>query len=462
MNDQLTALDATFLELEEADESAHMHIGGLMVFEPGRTPGAPPLDTVRRYLSERTGGLPRYRRRLSEPHTGGLSWPVWELDDRFDIENHVRRAAVPAPGGEREVLEWLGDYWSHRLDRNRPLWDVVVLEGMADGRWALATRTHHSLVDGVGSVDAAHLLLDSSRRGSPSPAPADPEPEPRDERPGILRLVPDAARAAVDVALHPRKAVKRSAALAELIVRDEVVAAPASSINVPIGTGRRFEAVRADLAELKAIKTELGGSLNDVVLAVATGGLRKLMLSRRDEIPSRGLRAMVPVNVRTAGDRLGMGNKIASLFVHLPVAEPDPLRRYRMTTGDAEELKHGNQGTGSDTLIKLAGVAPPILHSFLARALFASRLFNVTITNVPGPQEPLYAFGCRMEEVLPLVPLAADHAVGIAAFSYDGKLFFGLNGDDRAAADLHVLRAGIEESIAELRSLARTTTKQTA
>jgi diacylglycerol O-acyltransferase / wax synthase len=466
MTDQLTALEATFLELEEADESAHMHIGALMVFEPAPYPRAHRLDAVRRHLERRLDALPRYRRRLSEQHTGGLSWPEWDPDERFEIENHVHRAALPAPGGERELLDWLGQYWSQRLDRSRPLWEVVVLEGLANGRWGLATKTHHGLVDGVGSVDAAYLLLDTSRR-PPSrarPAPAGPPLQP--EHHGFLRRVPDAvaggARAAVDVALHPGKALERGAALAELIVRDEVVPAPETSINVPIGTRRRYAAVRADLGELKAVKRELGGTINDVVLAATAGGLRRLLLSRSEEAPSQGLRAMVPVNVRAASEHLELGNKVTSLFVHLPVAEPDPLRRYRLTMAEAEELKHGNQATGGATLIALAGSAPPVLHSFLARSLFASRLFNVTVTNVSGPQQPLYAFGSRMEEVLPLVPLAADHAVGIAIVSYDGKVFFGLNGDDRAAADLHVLRGGIEQSLAELRDLARVTTELTA
>jgi diacylglycerol O-acyltransferase len=266
------------------------------------------------------------------------------------------------------------------------------------------------------------------------------------------------ARAAADVARHPRQALERSAALADVLLRDEVVPAPKTSINIPIGTRRRFDVVRADLDELKAVKRELGGSVNDVVLAATAGGLRRLLLSRDEKLPSRGLRAMVPVNVRAASEQLELGNKITSLFVHLPVAEPEPLRRYRLTMGEAEDLKHGSQAIGGATLISLAGAAPPMLHSFLARSLFASRLFNVTITNVPGPQQPLYAHGCRMEEILPLVPLAADHAVGVAVISYAGKVFFGLNGDDRAAADLHVLRGGIEDSLAELRTLAGATT----
>jgi len=469
MTDRLTALDATFLELEEADESAHMHIGALLLFEARGTSAPPRMAAVRRQLEQRLDALPRYRRRLSAPRTGGLAWPEWTPDDRFDIERHVRRAALPAPGEDRELLGWLGDYWSQRLDRNGPLWEVVLLEGLAGGRWALATKTHHCLVDGVGSVDAAHLLLDTARRPRTRARPAPAEAAEQSEHHGLLRRVPQAvtggARAAVDAALHPgklRHALERSAALAELLVRDEVVAAPETSINVPIGTRRRFEVVRSDLADVKAIKRALGGTVNDVVLAATAGGLRRLLLDRGDELPGRGLRVMVPVNVRAASEHLELGNRITSLFVHLPVAEPDPHRRYRLTIGEAEELKQGNQAEGGATLVALAGNAPPVLHAFLARSLFASRLFNVTVTNVPGPQVPLYAYGSQLEEILPLVPLAAGHAVGVAVVSYNGRLFFGLNGDDRVARDLHVLRDGIEQSLAELQELAGTSVELTA
>lgn len=462
MTDSLTALDATFLELEEADESAHMHLGAVMTFAPDPRRRVPSLEGVRTMLAERLGALPRYTQKLSEPHTGGMHWPAWEPDPHFDIAAHLHEAALPPPGGEAELLRWAADYWSTRLDRRRPLWDAVLVKGLEGGRWALVTKTHHALVDGIGSIDVGHVMLDSTPRprrrgGEPHPAP-DVE---QAAHSGLLRFIPEAmvkgVRTGFDAALHPGKikeALQRSAAVVDLIVRDELIAAPRTSLNVPIGTRRRCEVVRADLADLKTVKNELGGTVNDVVLAIATGGLRRMLLERGEEPPGRGLRAMVPVNVRTAADQLELGNKITSLFVHLPVAEPDPLRRYRLATADAESLKSGTQAIGGSTLVDLASLAPPALHSFVARSLFASRLFNVTITNVPGPQQPLYAFGARLEEVYPLVPLAAEHAVGIAVVSYAGRVFVGLHGDERAAADLEVLRDGIAESLAELLALA--------
>ena len=460
MSEQLTPLDATFLELEEADEGAHMHIGGLLVFEP-RPNGKPPMiATVRRQLEARLAMLPRYRMCLSHSHTGGLSQLSWEQDPDFDIAEHVTRAALPGPGGEEELLDWAADFWSHRLDRRRPLWEVVLLEGLEGGHWALCTKTHHALVDGVGSVDAAHLLLDTARRPRhrrPGP-PAGPPPQ---EHRGLFgraaSAVAGGVKAGADVAVHPGKLVdvlKQAESMVELIIKDEVRSAPASSINVAVGPSRRFAAVEAGLDELKAVKNALGGTLNDVVLAAVSGGLRRLLIERGEDPPEGGLRAMVPVNIRDAGQQLG--NRISSLFVHLPVAEPDPLRRYALATANAEDIKHGSQSQGSSALISIAGLAPPVLHSVLAQGLFASRLFNVTVTNVPGPQQPLYAFGARMEAIFPLVPLAADHTVGVAVLSYDGRVFFGLNADRHTVPDLDTLRTGIEDSIEELQALAGT------
>jgi WS/DGAT/MGAT family acyltransferase len=455
--DRLTPLDATFLELEEADDAAHMHIGSIMVFE-ARAGTPPTLRRVRNQIERRLEALPRYRCRLSEPHTSGLHWPAWVEDPDFRLEDHVRQAALPGPGGEAELLAWAGDYWSSRLDRHRPLWDTVLLTGLEGGRWAIATKTHHAMVDGVGSVDVAKLLLDPSRR--PRPREFAPEPsEPDGGEHGALGLVGAAARGGLYAARHPgrlRDAFLQSKAVAELVLRDEVVSAPRCSLNAPIGERRRFRVVRADLEELKAVKRALGGTVNDVVLAAVTGGLRSMLLARGDSMPAAGLRAMVPVNLRSDAQERGVGNAVSSLFVPLPVIEPSPGHRYLLTLAAAEELKRSDQAVGGAGLNALAGLAPPVLHSIFARSAFATRLFNVTVTNVPGPQWPLYAFGARMEEVLPLVPLAADHAVGIAAVSYAGTVFFGLNGDERAAPDLDILADGIEGALVELRELAET------
>ncbi len=294
MSDSLTALDATFLELEQQDEGALMSIGGVSVFDPVPGGGAPAIEEVCANLAARLDQLPRYSQRLSSPRTGGLAWPRWVDDDHFRIRDHITHVALPAPGGQAELSEWAADFYSHRLDRTRPLWEMALIEGLAGGRWAIAHKTHHCLVDGVGSVDVAYLLLDSEP--NPPERPLAPPVPPGDD--SLLRpLLPSppqpianaagagarVARAGAHAALHPREALERSRALAELIIHDEVVGAPHTSLGVRIGSTRRFAVVSCTLIELKAIRQELGGSINDVVLAACTAGLRRLLLERGEE-----------------------------------------------------------------------------------------------------------------------------------------------------------------------------------
>jgi WS/DGAT/MGAT family acyltransferase len=453
---RLTPLDATFLELEEADPAAHMHIGSLMIFE-GTAKRPPTLQRLRRRMEGRIDALPLYRCRLSEPRTGGLRWPAWVADPAFDIGQHIGRVRLAAPGADADLLEWVSAYWSQRLDRMRPLWDARLVTGLEGGRWAVATKIHHALVDGVGSVDAAYLLLDAERRPRRTPTEAGgPPPVPS---PGHLDRLAGLAREGLGAARHPgrlRDAFLQAKAMTDVVLRDEVLPAPHCSLNVPISQDRLYRVVRADLAELKGVKNALGGTVNDVILAAVAGGLRALLAARGDEVSAPGLRAMVPVNLRTAADRFALGNKVSSLFVHLPVMEPDPERRYRLIRGETGDLKRGGGPRAAANLVAVGGLAPPILHSVFARSAFATRLFNLTVTNVPGPQLPLYGLGARLEEVWPLVPLAAEHSVGVAVVSYDGKVFFGLSGDIAAAPDLDLLAEGIENAIAELADIAST------
>ncbi|HET8820649.1 MAG TPA: wax ester/triacylglycerol synthase family O-acyltransferase [Thermoleophilaceae bacterium] len=454
MSDRLGSLDAAFLELEDAQEAAHMHIGAVMVFE-GRPGGPPSLTRLREEIEHRMHLLPRYAARLSSAHVPPLRRPTWEPDPSFAVAEHVRRAGLPAPGGERELMDWCGEYWSMRLDRSRPLWELVLLEGLEGGRWALATKTHHAMVDGVASVGATQVLLDRSRAGSHMPPTSAPPPGERAAGQRLARRLGDLLTNGAELATHPAKLLSEAKSAAELVLREELAPAPASSLNVPIGPHRRYAVARARLSDFKAIKNALGGTVNDVVLAVVAGGLRRLLSQRGDALPEHGLRAMVPVSLRVGEDEGELGNRVSSLFVNLPVCEPEPLRRYLVTAGETAELKAEGQARGGAELLALAGLAPPLLHSVLARSTTAARLFNLTVTNVPGPPKPLYAFGSKLEEVLPLVPLAADHAVGVAVVSYNGHMFFGLSGDERAVPDLDVLSKGIQESIAELRAEAR-------
>jgi WS/DGAT/MGAT family acyltransferase len=445
-------MDATFLELEDADETAHMHIGATLVFRPPAGGRAPNIHELSAAIEPRLPAFPLYRYRLSQPRPGVLHWPHWVEDTEFDLSRHVKEARLPSAGGREQLYGWAANYWSERLDRDRPLWEVTLVTGLEHGLWALCTKTHHCLVDGVGSVDAAYLLLDTDPK-----ARTTPRAEKVDADHHSASLLFRAPGAIAHAALHPSKlrdALERARAIAELVARDELVAAPRTSLNAPIGMHRRFDVVRVPLADVKLIKNRLGGTVNDVVLAGATAGLRALLVARGDELPREGLRAMVPVNIRAAGDKLG--NRVSSLFVYLPVAESNALQRYVHTMDHAEADKASPQAHAGETLVQLAGLAPPVVHSFLARSLFDSRLFNVTVTNVPGPQQAMYACGSRMTEVFPLVPLAADHSVGIAVVSYDGDLFFGLTADRDSSEDLEVLSHGIAQGIAELRELAAT------
>ncbi|HXW59104.1 MAG TPA: wax ester/triacylglycerol synthase family O-acyltransferase [Solirubrobacteraceae bacterium] len=461
MLDQLTALDATFLELEQMDEGATMHIGGVMVFDPLPDGGAPALDAVRDDIAARLTSLPRYTQRLSAEHVGGLAWPRWQADPSFDLRNHVHRAAVPAPGGDPELCEWAAEYFSHRLDRTRPLWEMVLVEGLAEGRWAIATKTHHALVDGVGSVDALNVML------APEPPAPSAEQQSNETRAGWEAIVPHPPRAVVDLtrsgaraaagglhaALHPREAFEKSRALAEVIVHDAITGAPQTSLNVPIGPTRRYEIVRIPLEELKAIGHEFGGSLNDAVLAACATGLRKLLIARNEQLPSAGLRAMVPVNIRTASEHLALGNRISSLFVELPVAEPLAHARARQIVERMTALKSSRAALGAATAVDVSSLAPPILHPLLARTLYGTRLFNLTITNVPGPSEALYACGAPLREVHPLVPLAAEHAVGVAVMSCNGSVVLGLSADCDSMPDFDVFVDGVRGGLDELRGL---------
>ena len=462
MGDTLTALDGTFLELEDAQDGALMHIGAVLVFEPMGDAGTPTLHDVCRLLDERLCGLARFGQRLSAERTARWAWPRWVEDPRSPIADHVRRAALPAPGGEAELDDWIADFYSHRLDRTRPLWEMVVLEGLEGGRWALAQKIHHCLVDGMSSAGVNEVLLDAEPGGEPAgelPAlrgdvggaswrsllPLPPAPLAQATSAGAHAIT-----AALAATLRPYETLARSRLLTELIVTDELRAAPRTSLNVPIGPSRRYAPVRCTLAELARIREALGGSMNDVVLAACASGLRRLLVERDEPLPRAGLRAMVPVDLRTAAERLSLGNRVGSLFVELPVTEPLAVERHRLIVTRTRRLKNAGAGEASATFVDLAALAPPLVHASLARLLYGTRLFNLTITNVRGASAPRYALGGRLQEIHPIVPLAPEHTVGVAVVSHDGGVVFGINADRDSMPDLNVLAAGMREGIDDL------------
>jgi WS/DGAT/MGAT family acyltransferase len=456
MAEQLSALDTMFLNLEQADDGATMHFGAAMVFDPLHDGGTPTVEQVRRHLDRRLFQLPRYRMRLSSPRAGHLTWTHWEPMPDFAIADLVGHATLPAPGGEAELVEWFADFLSHRLDRRRPLWDMVLLDGLAGGRWALASKTHHCLVDGMGSVDVGRILLDAEPRPPRRRPPAHwTIAVSRPDHDILSRLYPDlllkGARAGAGLILHPGDALTRAAAVADLAIHEELMAAPHTTLNGPLGATRGYAAVRFGLDDLKAIKNELGGTVNDVVLSISAGALRRLLLARGEQPPEAGLRAQIPVNIRTGEHLRAQGNVLTSLFVELPVAEPDPLARHRRVVQRSASLKRSSQPIGGKALIDLAGLAPPIVGEVLGRAMFGGdRVFNLTITNVRASDTPLYAFGARLREVLPYVPLFSGHRVGIAVVSYAGEVVFGLGADRTSTPDLAILAEGIRASYDEL------------
>jgi WS/DGAT/MGAT family acyltransferase len=452
MTDTLTALDATFLELEDADASAHMHIGAVLTFDPLPDSGAPSIDEVRAYVASRLPALPRYRQRLTRDRVGRIDRPAWEEVPDFDVARQVRHATLPAPGRWDDLLEWAEDFYSQRLDRTGPLWEMVLVDGLADGGWALCTKTHHCLVDGIGSADVVQLLLDAEPHPRRSRAAAGPPPVSEDaaHAPSLAR---QAVRAGVDLATHPTHVggvLERAAAVVDLIVRDELLRAPESSLNGPIGGRRRLRGTHIGLDQMRAISAQRGGTINDVALTAVTSGLRALLLARGEELPETGLRAMVPVNRRREDEQHDLGNRVTSLFVDLPVAEPTLRGRHAEVCANTRRLKESDQALGSDTIVKLAGITPPLLHSVIARSLFGKRLFNITVTNVPGSPVPLYALGARMRSVYPLVPLAADHALGVAIASYDGGLSIGVNADRDTVPDVDVFADALIAALDEL------------
>ena len=461
MADTLTALDGTFLRLEERDEGALMTLGGVMVFDPPAGGVAPTVEAVREHLVARLGELPRYMQRLSSTRTGSLAWPHWVPDEHFDIRHHVDRAELPAPGDEGQLCDWTAEFFSRPLDRTRPLWEMVLIDGLESGRWALGWKTHHCLVDGVVAVDLIALLLGPGPTAGTEPAPptrASREPAWRSSVPEAAARAADAGlrvgSAAIHAAAHPREALDRSRRVAELIVRDELRVAPDTSLNVPIGQTRRYAVVRAPLDELKAISHHLGGSITDVVLAAATGGLRELLLSREEALPSRGLRALVPITRREASHRLTLGNLLSFWFIDLPVGQPHAQARLRKIAAATRRRKSSDAARATSTMMELAALAPPVVaHPLLTHTVFSKRMFNVVVTNVPGAPVPLYAFGALLCELHPVLPLLADHAVGIVALSYNGQVTFGINADASSMPDVDVLARGIAAGLEELHAL---------
>lgn len=457
--DRLTPVDASFLHQE--GPSSHMHVGGLTIVE-----GPPPskeefLEAIRRRLHL----VPRYRHKLAFTALDS-GRPLWVDDPSFNLEFHVRHTALPAPGSWEQLRNLTARIFSQALDRSRPLWEMWLIEGLQDDRFALISKTHHSLIDGIAGVDLATVLFDVTPEPVPvrhSGRPWQPHPEP-----DTSELVAVGMRAAVRAGAqvvegligalsHPERTLTRMIDAAEGI--GEVLwaglnPAPPTPLNVEIGPHRRFVGVAASLDEFKLVKNVLGGTVNDVVLTVVTGALRSFLIARGVRTEGLELRALVPVSVRTVGERHEMGNRIAAMRGPLPVYIADPLARLRFIRHAMNGLKESKQALGAEVIAGAQNFAPPTILAQASRLNFSTRLFNLIVTNVPGPQFPLYVLGRKMERVYPVAFLPQNHALAIAIMSYDGEMNFGLLGDFDALPDIESIGDYIAQELKTLVDLA--------
>jgi diacylglycerol O-acyltransferase / wax synthase len=453
--DRLTALDTSFLHLE--DSTSHMHVAGVMLFEG--TP--PPYDELLEMIERRLPLVPRYRQRLAFVPLG-QGRPKWVDDPHLNLRYHVRSTALPSPGSEDQLKALAGRVFSQQLDRDKPLWELWLAEGLQGGGFALLSKTHHALVDGISGVDILSVLLDTS----PEPAaPTDPGdgwlPRPMPTRAELLAesllerttIPAEIARSVRAVLRGPRRVlagVRDAAVGVGAMAWAGLNPAPGSPYNRSIGPHRRINWVRTDLRNLKAIKKELGGTVNDVVLATVAGALGKHLRRRGHRTDGLELKAMVPVSIRTDVERGALGNRVAAVMAPLPVWCQDPVARLDIIREELGNLKAGGQAVGAKVLTELSGFAPPTIMDQASRLMSRQRFFNLVITNVPGPQFPLYLDGRRMVDPFPMVPLAKNQGLGIALLSYDGRLNFGLVGDYDILWDLDDLAGDIAESLAEL------------
>ncbi len=390
-----------------------------------------------------------------------LARPIWVDDAHFHLEYHVRRTALPAPGGDAELRTLVGRVMAQKLDRSKPLWEMWVAEGLGDGRWALINKLHHCMVDGVSGTDLLTVVFDDQRRPPPTDAPPwRPAPEPSTPRvvgsalAHRAKLPYDGARALWAAARGPVATAGRAAEITRAVTSLRALLRPPAGtpLNGQIGPHRRWAWARARLADVKAIRTEYGGTVNDVVLAVIARGFRDLLTGRGEDADALLVRTMVPVSVRTAAERGTYNNKVSAMFADLPVDEADPVERLARVRAQMEGLKESHQAVAGSTLTSLGGFAPSMLLALAGRVATRTpqHSVNTVTTNVPGPQHPVFLAGHRMLEYFPFVPLAGHVRIGVAIVSYDGALNFGVTGDYETAPDIQVLCDGIEAGIAEL------------
>jgi len=433
-----------------------MHVASTTLFEGP----APRYTEFRDHIESRLHLVPRFRQKLRFIPFG-MGRPVWVDDPHLNLAYHVRHTALPEPGTEQQLRVLAARIFSQQLDRSKPLWELWLIEGLKGDRFAIVGKTHHAMVDGVSGVDITTVLFDTEQEPTETSKPLErwiPEPEPSRAQLLAEALVQRAfdprevVRGVRRVMRGPRRALQKAteAALAAGSFAWTGIAAPPSPFNFDVGPHRRFAWVRASLADMKQVKNELGGTVNDVILAAVAGALGRYLRSRGHSTAGLELRAMVPVSVRTSQQQGALGNRVTSMMAPLPVWCEDPARRMEIVKQSMGDLKQSKQALGATLLTQLADFAPTTLAGQAARLQARQRFFNLVVTNVPGPQFPLYLMGRRMERVFPMVPLAKNQGICVGIMSYDGQVNFGLIGDYDGMPDLDDLAKDLEASISEL------------
>ena len=455
--ERLKPTDAQFVDAEDEDRHASFAIASVAIFEGP----APSYDEFCSSVEHRLPLVPIYRRKLREVPLR-LGPPVWVDDPDFDLRYHIRHTALPRPGGDVQLSKLIARVMGQRLDRDFPLWEYWLVDGLADGRWALISKMHHCMVDGVSGTDLYRVIFDLSPEPGPPPA-ADIAPVPAEPTP--LALAASAATdlvtrpvmgaiALANAVARPREAVRQVSQTARAVARLARSGGPAatSSLSGPIGRQRRYTWARASLADVRTIKRALGGTVNDVVLAAISGGFRTLLLSRGEQPRPHMVPSLIPVSLRAPGEERSYDNRVSVVVADLPVHLADPLERLAAVRAEMSELKAIREASAGEALITLGRFTPFPLASLTVRLAYRlpQREIVTVTTNVPGPQQPLYSAGRKLVEVIPYVPIATSLRTGISIFSYCGQLTFGVTGDYATTPDIDLLARGIEDGIGEL------------
>ncbi|MFZ0014946.1 MAG: wax ester/triacylglycerol synthase family O-acyltransferase [Acidimicrobiia bacterium] len=462
----LSYLDASFLALET--KNSHMHVTAVALFEatPLKTDGGGiDIARIKSHILSKLQYIPRYRQRLEwVPYDRR---PVWVDDDHFDFDFHVRHTSLPRPGSDDQLRDLAGRIVSTKLDRAKPLWELWVVEGLSDDRWAIIAKIHHCMIDGLSGVDLTTILLnvvpDSKIEDTPTWEPrAAPTPtqlavaEAARFTRRMIDSLTNVGEMVKDGKIVTDRALDKSAAALSSLRSGWLSTSAKTPLNPELGPSRRFNWTEMSLADVKSVKDALGGSVNDVVLAVTTGAVRRFLIENRDYDPDGAeFRAMNPVSTRDSSYQGQMGNQVAMWLVDLPIGDPDPASRYAAIKASTANLKETNQALGAATIVELSAGTPTTLLSLASRIAGPRiRPFNMTVTNIPGPQFPMYLLESQMLANYPMVPLWAQHGIGVALFSYNGRLLWGVQADYDTLPDSGDFVAALHSSFSELCELA--------